>query len=913
MRCTLLRTFLGCSLMMACMMAAFAPAALADAKYAPINPENPYGAPVSGLFHDQKIDANGVKGQYGIHIPEGLQPWSPALMLLTPAKTSARDFIAGPIGRRWIAAADSIGFAVAFIEPENAGEWNLAAAPGGRDEAEMIRQVYMTLRSKSRKVDAAFTMDKSNVALIGYAEGGAAAHLIASKRSTIFSGLVSVDAAEAPLAALKENGDSYCYPWPADNWNGMDEVRLPNRNVALPVWLIRTNVDAPENAEALQYWLGVDNAKPAGENRYAALHATDNPALNIWTTGPDKAGAVTEEIIWNRFLGRTKRFLGFAGGEIAASTQFIRDAEGAGFTVREEMLNGFKRRWMTYVPVGRRDAAGKMPLVVVLHGYSASMYALAEESRWFDLADRHGFLVVYGQGYPNERSNSGNIAIPAWNEFAAPVDAGGTDDVAYLRHIIAETKRNYPVDTERVYMTGHSNGSNMTWRMAIEAPELFAAVAPVGHTQGARKDGYDTRLLLPVWAFKGEYDLDGADKIASDNNNGLALRFWNRRNGADETRMLLEKDETGRYVSRTFPGDGGAPLVKFTGVSETPHAYLPDEARMIWEEFFSRYSRDANGVLRYGGVPVARREYAEDGAWLSGGRDALSKAGALPIWEGTAPGSEGVSIVEREIERSTDPRVKNRAYTGITRPSITPFPAAKPNGTAVLLMTGGAYERVTWEKEGVDLARILNDNGVTVFILKYRLPAEGHANRQWVPLQDAQRAIRTIRANARNWGLDPGRIGALGYSAGGNLAATLGVLYNHPAYEARDAIDGESARPDFLALIYPVISMDPAITHAGSSENLLGKVATAEMLKQMSADENVTAETPPTFLVHAHDDDLVSPENSIRMYRALHRAKVPAELLLFGKGGHGFGVKGVRGLPAEKWPALFLDWLNDLK
>ena len=300
---------------------------------------------------------------------------------------------------------------------------------------------------------------------------------------------------------------------------------------------------------------------------------------------------------------------------------------------------------------------------------------------------------------------------------------------------------------------------------------------------------------------------------------------------------------------------------------------------------------------------------AQDGT--GGGK--LATMGETPIWEGSAPGSEGLYLQEEEIERSTDPAVKNRAYVKILRPTITPFPAARPNGASILLMPGGAYERVTWDKEGADIARILNDRGVTAFVLKYRLPAEGHANRQWVPLQDAQRALRMIRANAAEWGLDPKRIGAFGASAGGNLAATLGTKYDYPAYPARDGIDRESARPDFLALIYPVITLEPALTHAGSSDNLLGKTVTSEMLREMSADENVTADTPPAFLVHANDDTSVPPENSIRMYRALHKAGVPAELVIFNRGGHGFGIAGVQGMPAEKWPALLLDWMEDLQ
>lgn len=285
----------------------------------------------------------------------------------------------------------------------------------------------------------------------------------------------------------------------------------------------------------------------------------------------------------------------------------------------------------------------------------------------------------------------------------------------------------------------------------------------------------------------------------------------------------------------------------------------------------------------------------------------------IPLWPGAAPGSETLTIAEKEVERSKDPAVLDRAYVAITRPTLTRFPAKEPNGASLIVMPGGAYERVVFDKEGGDLAKVFGDRGVTVFVLKYRLPAEGHANRQWVPLQDAQRAVRIVRANAAKWGLDPERIGVMGFSAGGHLAATAGTGYARKIYDGIDAADELSARPDFQALIYPVISLDADITHALSGENLLGPVITPEMRREMSAECNVDADTPPAFILHANDDDAVPAENSLRMCMALRQAGVPVQLIVFAEGGHGFGIRNARGKPAEKWPELFLDWLAGLK
>lgn len=283
------------------------------------------------------------------------------------------------------------------------------------------------------------------------------------------------------------------------------------------------------------------------------------------------------------------------------------------------------------------------------------------------------------------------------------------------------------------------------------------------------------------------------------------------------------------------------------------------------------------------------------------------------LWDGPAPGSEKLSFSEVMTERSKDPSVLDRAYTQILNPTITAFVPGRPNGTALLIMPGGAYARVTFDKEGVDIARVLNAKGITAFVLKYRLPGDGHANREEVPLQDAQRAMRLIRSHAQEWHLDASRIGAMGMSAGGNLAANLGTQFDRGTYTPRDAADRLSARPDFLALLYPVISMTDELTHAQSRKLLLGSDhPSPELIQGFSAEQHVTHETPPTFLACANDDASVSPENSVAFYTALHEAGVPAEFHVFLHSGHGFGIRKAVG-SAKQWPELFITWLGATK
>jgi acetyl esterase/lipase len=282
----------------------------------------------------------------------------------------------------------------------------------------------------------------------------------------------------------------------------------------------------------------------------------------------------------------------------------------------------------------------------------------------------------------------------------------------------------------------------------------------------------------------------------------------------------------------------------------------------------------------------------------------------IRLWNGAAPGSEKLALKETVTERSPLATQPDRAYTNIQNPTITAYLPAKPNGVSVLIIPGGAYARVVTDKEGADIAHALNDKGITGFVLKYRLPGEGHANRQYVPLQDGQRAIRLIRANAAEWKLDTTRIGAIGMSAGGNLAANLATQFGKVVYPHRDATDKLSARPDFVGLLYPVISMTDTLTHAQSRELLLGsKNPSAAAIDEFSAERHVTAETPPTFLACANDDNAVAVENSTVFYAALHAAKVPAELHIFRVSGHGFGIRQAMG-SATQWPTMFTDWLG---
>lgn len=282
----------------------------------------------------------------------------------------------------------------------------------------------------------------------------------------------------------------------------------------------------------------------------------------------------------------------------------------------------------------------------------------------------------------------------------------------------------------------------------------------------------------------------------------------------------------------------------------------------------------------------------------------------IPLWPRRPPGAPAGLPAEQLVERAADGQPHDRYAAHIARPTIIVFRAAQPNGNAVLIAPGGGYVRVVTDKEGYETARWLNARGISAFVLRYRLPGDGWARRQDVPLQDAQRAMRLIRANARSFEIDPQRLAMLGFSAGGHVAASLATRYAAQVYDPVDAADGLSARPQLAGLLYPVISMGP-FAHAGSRDELIGASARPADFVTYSPDRNVGVETPPTILVHAADDETVPVENSQRMFDALRAARVPTEMHVFEKGGHGFGLRLPATSTAARWPELFVTFARN--
>jgi acetyl esterase/lipase len=260
----------------------------------------------------------------------------------------------------------------------------------------------------------------------------------------------------------------------------------------------------------------------------------------------------------------------------------------------------------------------------------------------------------------------------------------------------------------------------------------------------------------------------------------------------------------------------------------------------------------------------------------------------IPLWEQGAPGALG--------------------DTSADKPSITFYPPGRGGAptSAVIIAPGGAYQMLAIGHEGVQEAYWFNAIGIAAFVLQYRLGPRYHHP---IQLQDAQRAIRVVRAKAKEWNIAPDRIGMMGFSAGGHLAATTGTHFDSGKPDAADAVERASSRPDFLILGYPVISMQEGVTHAGSRRNLLGENPDPKLVDDLSNELRVTEQTPPTFLFHTTNDNAVPVENSVAFYLALVKAKVPAEMHLFQSGPHGVGM-ALTDPALSPWTTLLLTWVR---
>ncbi|WP_420320015.1 alpha/beta hydrolase [Flagellimonas sp.] len=294
---------------------------------------------------------------------------------------------------------------------------------------------------------------------------------------------------------------------------------------------------------------------------------------------------------------------------------------------------------------------------------------------------------------------------------------------------------------------------------------------------------------------------------------------------------------------------------------------------------------------------------------LIGGSPAFGQENSIPLWPDGIPNQKSTN--GKETQTTNDILwIEN-----VQIPTLEIFLPAKRNATgkAVVICPGGGYQGLAYDWEGTDVAKWLNSMGIAAFVLKYRLPgSKSLIEKSKAPLQDAQRAIRLVRHHAEKWNIKKQQIGIMGFSAGGHLASTLGTQYDAEITPKSNALGEISARPDFMVLIYPVITMTSEHTHVGSRVNLIGENPKQELINQYSSELHINKNTPPTFLVHSTDDEAVPVENSLLFYQALKENNIYTEMHIYPEGGHGYGLAVDQGY-LQTWTDRLADWLRNLK
>lgn len=563
------------------------------------NPEKPYDGVMSGEFDNVAIAVEADTGFATYYLPKGLQPWANAVIVLTPDNTTAEAFADTEIGMQWKALCDENKMAAAFLAPVD-GTWNLDGQ--GADDGAIINQLYFTMRSKSVKLDAPFSMDKTHTALVGYGEGGAAALLFGAEYATDFANITAVDAPTVPADVLAAIGEQVVIPFPADGTQAISEMNVLAKNVPTPVWFIHSEIE-----NALGYYLAAGQVKMAEANEHAeTVYAAENAAVRIWVSNEVKDPAT----IWNAFAGQNKRFMGMEDG---GRVEFVVD-KTAGFTFHEEEIGGETRRWITYVP-SSYDGSKAVPVVMSIHGYTASAASMVEESRWHEIAEKEGFIVIYPQGMVRDLPLMGNVPCAMWLGGAFTMLAGEMDpmtDANVLNTILDKTEAAYNIDKSRIYCTGHSNGSMMTFTLAASGASRFAAVAPIGAFSTLE---ITDKALLPVWAMCGEFDSAATPALVEGNGTVTMLKSWNAHNGVSEAAPAMSEQHDGQWQTMTFEGADGVPLVRFTNVLRTAHIYMPEQPEAVWYDFFADFSRGEDGTLYYEGNAVTAGTYTPDAGW----------------------------------------------------------------------------------------------------------------------------------------------------------------------------------------------------------------------------------------------------------------------------------------------------------
>ena len=589
-----------------------------------IDPKDPLKPLYQGTF-EQTVTVGGKQRRYLVYIPEGTRP-STAGVFVLPENGKTADDLWSDSWWRMIADTEETKekLIVFFLEPEN-GKWNADEAYGKADgDVAYIHAVRLAGEERFK-----FCVHESKFYLTGCREGGVLANMAVMSNPAVWAGVATVGGSAVSEQYRKAAADDFC-----TNLHGfIDETHrkgIKKGEIPVPAWVI-DDPDSPfgtDNGTAA-YWRAACGITEAGH--LAAPDVTEyirteqapyapnqeKEAFRVCTStikgaSADYANPMLRRV-WKDFLYRQRRWESGPGGDLRVTKDPVADL---GMEYHYEEIGGWMREWYVYVPQQVKENPDKpVPLVFAMHGYTCSGEIYAGNSDWYKVADRHGFIVVHPTATPgqmtasNQACDPDNVPLPAWNFMHNAPD--GPDELQFFRTMLEKVSANHSVDRTRVYATGHSHGSVMTQVLAMAMSDVFAAAAPCSGILFRMPDmnirelpeiAQRADIQIPIWMFGGEQEPWLLPTVPdNENETGDSIRIWREINHMEP---VLPQDwttgwtENGRWHDLSYSRADGAPMVRYTWVDYMPHATMTEMSFRIWEEFFSKFSRE-NGKVCY--------------------------------------------------------------------------------------------------------------------------------------------------------------------------------------------------------------------------------------------------------------------------------------------------------------------------
>lgn len=557
--------------------------------YPALDPKDPARPFITGKIRYETV-CNGDLRSVLCYIPKRFPISGAGLFLLPDQGVSADECLEG----FWRNLSEETNTALIILE----------ARPGGWSREDIQSEVTYCEESFKRAISRVhFSLNEATYYIIGIGAGAYPAVTYGLLNSSLFSCVLA-------------DGDYHLAPKLMDQLAAIRSDHDPaasKLDVPMPVWLV--DRDTSENDRVLTNYLRSAKAVDRGisvplakvwqqDARKIAGELDEVPIVEIRHTDKETATSVEKETLWREmvfFALERKRWLGIGNGSFRAA----RSWKDMGLKRFEGEYGGITREWFVYEPGAYRlDPEKKYPLLLAIHGYSCSGQLFAENTEWHAVGEKRDFFVLYVSALPSNASFDGcTVPLPTWNSIGLTAEA---DDVSYIRTVLDKVCMDYPIDAERIYVSGHSNGSLMTQRLMVEMPERFAAFAPQGasmffnfrsesdfHRWTIPNDG----IVRPVWLMMGSDDIGDRDEIADGNSNDLFISRMCFVNGIDRKKEQIL--ENGKYTTHSYLSSQGIPLVRFTSIRNTPHSFTHEFAQIYWNEFLCHFRRKEDLTIEY--------------------------------------------------------------------------------------------------------------------------------------------------------------------------------------------------------------------------------------------------------------------------------------------------------------------------